>query len=410
MARGWKSGWVVLALSAGLAAAASDWPQWRGPGRLGIAPDFVAPAEWPDKPTLKWRIEVGEGHSSPIHLDGLIYIHARQGEEEVVRCLKPEDGSVVWESRVETPYQMDPAALDHGKGPKSTPTASEGRLFTLGVSGTLSSFDSKTGELLWRRDFKSDFPATSPLFGAALSPLAVGDLLVVHAGGHDKGALLGLDAASGRTRWSWDGDGPAYASPILFESEGVRQVVTQTQDHIVSVDPQNGELLWKTPFSTNYYQNSVTPVPFGGLLIFSGLDQGVFALRPVLRDGQWTVETAWKTTKASFYMNTPVLVDGLLYGLSHKRRGQFVCVNPADGDLRWGSPGREGENASIVAAGAWLFLLTTDSELIVAKTGGAAYEPVARYTVADTPTWAHAAPMGKGVLVKDFKTLAYWVF
>ncbi len=403
----WALAGAALAIVGSLALGA-DWPQWRGPGRDGVVADFEPPAKWPDKLIRKWSVDVGEGHSSPIVADGAIFIHARQGEEEVVRRIDPSDGAIRWEARLTVPYEMHPSALEHGKGPKSTPVASSGRLYTLGITGILSCFEMESGKVVWRREFSNDFPSTSPLFGVAMSPLVDGDLVMAHVGGHDKGSFMAFDAATGETRWRWNGDGPGYASPIVVEIGGVRQIVTQSQDHIISLDRSTGELLWELPFSTNYYQNSVTPLAFRDLIVFSGLDSGLWAVRPILKDGVWTPETVWKTTRASLYMNTPVLVGDILFGLSHKRRGQFVAIDAASGEMMWGSPGREGENASIVAAGDLLFLLTTDSELIIAKATRAAYEIVARYSVADTPTWAHPAPLANGVVVKDLKTLTRW--
>ncbi len=391
-----------------VAAWGADWPQWRGPGRDGVATLLRPPAAWPEKLERRWSIEVGEGHSSPIFADGSIFIHARQGEEEVVRRVDPSNGAILWETRSMVPYEMHPSALEHGKGPKSTPTAAAGRLYTLGITGVLSCFGMQGGELIWRRDFARDFPSTSPLFGVAVSPLVDRDLVMAHLGGHDKGSFMAFDAATGETRWRWDGDGPGYASPIVADIGGVRQVITQSQDHVVSLDRSTGELLWELPFSTNYYQNSVTPVVFRELVVLSGLDSGVWAVRPLLNGGTWSAETVWKNTRASFYMNTPVLVGDVLFGLSHKRRGQFVALDGGSGEMIWGSPGREGENASILAVGDLLLLLTTNSELIIAKATRAAYEIVARYTVADTPTWAHPAPLADGVVIKDLKSLTRW--
>jgi len=62
-----------------------------------------------------------------------------------------------------------------------------------------------------------------------------------------------------------------------------------------------------------------------------------------------------------------------------------------------------------VAAGGVLALLT-DGELIVFEAGGAAFKVLRRYTVAETPTWAHLAVVGDGVLVKDAGSLAYLRF
>ena len=107
-------------------------------------------------------------------------------------------------------------------------------------------------------------------------------------------------------------------------------------------------------------------------------------------------------------MSSPVLVDGLLYGHSHKRKGQFFCLDPATGELVWSSRGREGENAAVLASSRYLLFLTTNSELIVNATGRDGYQPLARYSVADTPTWAHPAFYQRSILIKDLNHLIRW--
>jgi hypothetical protein len=78
------------------------------------------------------------------------------------------------------------------------------------------------------------------------------------------------------------------------------------------------------------------------------------------------------------------------------------------GETVWTSNGRDGENAAIVAAGEIVLALTNDAELIVINRTAKGFEPLKKYTMADSPTWAHPVPVGKGVLIKDAKTLALW--
>ena len=125
---------------------------------------------------------------------------------------------------------------------------------------------------------------------------------------------------------------------------------------LVGVAADSGRLLWKVPFTTEYTQNAVTPVVQGSVVIVSGLDHPVRALRVVAaKGGGWTAETVWENPDVALYMSSPVLVAGRLYGFSHKKKGQFFCLDAATG-----------------------------------KNGGdAAFKVLRRYPVAETPTWAH---------------------
>ena len=57
---------------------AADWPGWRGSQHDALVTE--EPKNFPEKLTLKWRIDVGEGHSSPILAAGSIYAFARKSD------------------------------------------------------------------------------------------------------------------------------------------------------------------------------------------------------------------------------------------------------------------------------------------------------------------------------------------
>jgi len=286
----------------------------------------------------------------------------------------------------------------------------DGRVFTFGISGVLSAHDAATGRLLWRKEFAQEYPATSPMYGSAQSPLVDGRRVIVHVGGPGTGALIAFDAATGAIAWSWKGDGPAYASPVLAELGGVRQVIALTESLLVGLAADSGRLLWKMPFTTEYVQNAVTPLVAGGLVVYSGLDHPVAALRATNSGGAWSVAPAWENAEVAAYMSSPVVANGRVCGFSHRRRGQLFCLDVASGRTAWLSDGRQGENAALVAAGSNLLVLTSEGELLLVDAGGPAFRLLRRWTVAATPTWAHLAVVPEGVLVKDEESLAFLKF
>jgi outer membrane protein assembly factor BamB len=399
---------AALAACAG-AAAAQDWPQWRGPARDGLAgKGAAARASWPAALAQAWKVNVGEGHASPVVAGNRVYVFARRGEDEVLECLDLASGKSLWKQPHPAPYTMNPAARAHGKGPKATPVVAAGRVVTLGITGALTAHDAQNGRVLWRHDFQKRFKATAPIYGTATSPVVDGERVIAHVGGENDGSLSAFDAATGVERWSWKGDGPGYASPIVATLAGRRQVVTQTQQNVVGLAADTGELLWKVPFTTAYEQNCVTPVIGGDLLVYSGLDKGVSAVRIVKKGAAFAAEPAWTNDEVASYMSTPVLQGDVLYGLSHKKKGQLYALDLATGKTLWLSEGRVGDNAALVSLAGTLLALTTDSALIVAKQDPKAYSVIRTYSVADTPTWAHPAPTGDGILVKDRDSLALW--
>jgi hypothetical protein len=236
-----------------------DWPQFRGPNRDGVATSFTEPKAWPEQMKRVWKADVGDGYSTPILVGSRVYAFARLGNDEVMQALDAATGKVLWQTRYPAPVTINPAAKAHGPGPKSTPTFAGGRLFTLGMGGIVTAFDAASGKQLWQKPAAG----TQPLYGTAMSPLVDRGLVIVHVGGHNQGALTAFDAGTGAVKWTWNGDGPSYASPIVADIDGVRQVITFSQENLVGVSAADGRLLWRRPFSTEYTQNIITPILIG---------------------------------------------------------------------------------------------------------------------------------------------------
>jgi len=406
----WLAFTQLALLAAAPAASQDSWPQWRGPTRDGRAEALSLRESWPADLERVWRVPVGEGHASPVTDGEHVYVFSRSGDAEQAMRLDLASGSLLWSRGYDAPYEVHPAARAHGEGPKATPALAEGRLFTFGIDGMLSCFETESGALAWQQGFEDELPRTSPIYGAAASPLVSGDVLIAAVGGPGEGAVVAIEPVSGERRWTWRGEGPGYASPVVATIAGVAQVVTLTESRVVGIAVDDGRLLWSAPLRTPYDQNAVTPVVSGGIVIYSGLDQGVRAVRPRPGTEGWILDPVWSTEEASLYMSSPVLSGGVLFGFSHKRHGQYFAVDAATGTLLWTSPGRQAENAAVLAGGDLLMILTDDAELTLVEATRESFSPVATYGVADGATWAHPVPVPGGVLVKDRDTLALWSY
>ena len=410
----------AIGLVVAASAAAQDWSGFRGAnggGRVTGWPEAMSdPARWPESLERAWRIPVGLGHASPVVQGERVFVFSREGDEEVLWALQAASGEEIWRSSYAAPYTMNPAAVNHGPGPKGTPELAAGRIFTLGISGILSGWDANDGALLWRRPPDPRFTGSEwPLYGAGSSPRAFagGEQLLVHLGGPDNGTLAALEASTGETKWELRGDGPAYVTPTLAEVAGVVTILTMTEERIVILGPEDGRLLWDMPFTTPYDQNIIDPVvlPRGEVVIFAGLGNPTFAVRfRSTPDGGLSGETVWEAGESPFYMSNPVLAGGRLVGFSERNSGQFVALDTATGADIWRSPPRSGENAAVLVAGNVVLALTDGAELLVLDPFATAFEPLRRYEVAPSPTWAHPVPVEDGLLIKDETHLTRWNF
>lgn len=215
--------------------AAQDWNQWRGPSRDGIVSAAGAPSSWPASLGRVWRVEIGEGYSSPVVSRGSVFVHSRKDPEEVVIAINVATGKVIWEQKYQADFKKNQYAVQMAKGPNSTPLVIGNRLFTLGVTGLLNAWDTATGRLLWTKDFSKTIDTSKLFCGTAASPLAVAGRLVIQVGSDVHGGqILALEPSTGKVVWEWRGLGPGYASPVVVNvadknRPGTNHLVTLTE-------------------------------------------------------------------------------------------------------------------------------------------------------------------------------------
>lgn len=415
------SGCALMMGACGLPA--QDWPQWRGPNRDAKTSGFTPPKTWPKALTQKWKVTVGQGDATPALVGDKLYVFGRQEGNEVTLCLDAASGKELWQDKYEALGATGPAA-GHS-GPRCSPVVAQGKVVTLGVRGMLSCLDAATGKKVWR---KNDFEGAWPRFFTASSPLIVDGLAVAQLGGPGNGAIVAYDLASGDQKWKWSGDGPGYASPVLTTAGGTKLVVAQTEAKMIALNSADGKLAWESPFAVQGRgYNASTPIVDGPTIIYTGSGRGTKAVRIEKQGDSFSAKELWSNPNTSAQFNSPVLKNGLLFGLT--QGGEFFCINARDGQTAWTAPvpeaasgggggagrgpggrGRMGGGGygSIVDAGAVLLALTPKSQLIAFEPSDKAYSELASIKVADTQTYAYPVIAGHRVFIKDGDSLILW--
>src|SRR5437762_12817066 len=125
--------WTIVATrcaSAGVTPdPATDWPEWRGPTRDGIAaPGQAPPVEWNETSNILWKAQIpGGGHGSPTVVGDRIYLATadRANPNQSVLCLERNTGKLVWQTEA---HGSQPHAGKHSNSSAASSTvACDGR-------------------------------------------------------------------------------------------------------------------------------------------------------------------------------------------------------------------------------------------------------------------------------------------
>ena len=375
-----------------------QWPGFRGPSRDGVIRGVRIDTDWlRSKPVELWRHPIGPGWSSFAVGGDRIYTQEQRGDAEVVSAYDLKTGKTVWRHRDAARFWESNA----GPGPRGTPTLDRGRVYTLGATGILNALDAQTGSAIWSRNAATDTGRRIPDWGIASSPLVVGDVVIVAAGGW----LAAYDAATGKPRWYGPKNGSGYSSPHLVSISGVEQVVLANGPGVISANPADGRILWTHDWAGD---SIVQPVVLGNDLLIgsgSGLAEktGVLRINVALEGNGWIVRERWTSTGLKPYFNDFVAHKGFAFGFDGSI---LACIDLEDGMRKW-KGGRYGNGQLVLLPEQDLLLvLSEDGELVLVSATADKFTEIARAPAIEGKTWNHPVLVGDVVLVRNGEEVA----
>lgn len=398
---------------------AADWPQWLGPNRDGTSSEKIAP--WKGDLTLAWKKTVGEGNSSPVVANGLVYLHVKVKDKDIekLQAFDAKTGDLKWENE----YEKAKFKPFFGEGPRSTPCVDGKHLYSYGNTGMLCCWTADEGKNVWKVDVLKELDEANLFFGLSCSPIVVDDLVIVMAGkvplakkanpkedpkeiGQPGSGLVAFNKKDGKLAWKAGTDPGSYASPIVFGEGDKRQIVCLTGANVLSVSPK-GDVLWKHPFVDSLSESSTTPVKVNDLIIASSVKAGAVALKL----GSSGVTPAWKNGDLTCYFSTPISVGKdhiyMITGVASLTGATITlrCVETTTGKEVWNKPKMGKFHAALLKLGDGNLLLHTDGgELMLLAPDVKQYKELARTKVCGD-TWAHPAIANGMLYVRDGKEL-----
>jgi len=393
--------------------AAADWPQWLGPNRDASSSEKVAP--WKEAPKVVWKQPVGEGNSSPVVAEGRVFLHVKVKDknQEQVHAFDAKNGKPIWDRT----YDRAEAKFLFGNGPRATPTVSDGRVYTFGITGVLTCWDAKDGTQLWQVDALKQYEAPNLFFGVSCSPLVEGDKVILNVGVKKGGkgtSIVALDRKTGKEIWKAGDDPASYASGIAIGKDRDRQLVFLTGANVVGVDPKDGSAFWKFPLKDALNESSTTPVVAADLIIASSVTYGAVGVKVEPTSTGMAAKQVWKNDEANCYFSTPVVVGKeLMYLVSGTKPGivptppeaTLRCLDPATGKELWKKPKVGKYHASLLKLTDDKLLMLDDAgTLFLLEPSAKEYKELAKAKVCGD-TWAHPALADGRLYVRDGKEL-----
>jgi len=337
---------LLLSIAARSAETPANWPQFRGPGAMGVADHPGLPERWSTNENVAWKVDVaGRGWSSPIVWGNRVFVTTvvSEGEMEepkkglyfggdrkelpkgtqrwLVLCLDLNSGRELW--RQEAHSGAAPNRL-HVKNTfaSETPVTDGERVYAYFGNVGLFCYD-LDGKRLW----STNWPAvkTRNGWGSAASPVLERGRIFIVNDNDEKSFAVALDAKTGRELWRVDRDEKSnWATPYIWQNAQRTELITPGTRKVRSYD-LDGKLLWELGGMSSI----VIPTPFskfGLLYVCSGYVgdkvRPVFAIKPgasgdiSLQEGQTTNEfIAWFDPKGGPYNPSPLLYGDYFYVL-----------------------------------------------------------------------------------------------
>lgn len=364
--------------------AGADWAQFRGTDTTGKTSETaLPPTEWSvalekndkreasEAKNIAWSVDLpARGVSSPIVVGKKVFVTSSSGPKQdrlIVACYSTTDGKPLWQRK----FWATGRTFCHPTSSVAAPTpASDGsRIFAFFSSNDLVCLD-LDGNLQWYRGLTLEHPAAANDVGMAASPMVAGGMVVVQVESKGDSFAMGMDAATGETRWSVPRTSQMnWTSPTLFKpGRSDPLVLLQSPDKLTAHNIHTGEVVWTFESKCAEISSATTQ---GEIIFLPG--QGMTAIKAGEGSSSW--EKVWQEKDLAPGSPSPVVADGRVYILT--RAGVMQCGEASTGKTLWKLRVKGPYWATPLAIGDLLYVVNQDGLAQVVRAGAKDGEVVA---------------------------------
>lgn len=375
--------------------AKAEWPNFLGPNFNGQSSETGINKNWASKPPkLLWQHPMSDsGYSGPASALGMVFIIDHQGDNDIVHAWRLSDGQEVWNYTY-----ADASPLDQGFT-RSTPTISNGMIYTVSRLGKVHCLDAKTGKVVWQKDMVADFGGQHPRWKYAGSPVIDGNRVIVTPGAEDA-AIVALNAKTGALILKGGSGRAGYATPVIAKIGGVKQYVLALGAKICGVDAASGKELWSVPWVTNYDVNAASPLVIGdSVFVTSGYGHGCVMVD--VKGSQASIR--WQNRAMQAHFSSPIYFNGRIYGTGDP--GFLMCLDPADGSTVWRQQGFE-KGGIVGVDGTIIAMNGSNGDMIMVKLDPTSYQEMGRFAPLRGQAWTAPIIVDKKAVVRTKDAIA----
>lgn len=395
----------------GHSAEIPDWRAWRGPLSNGSVESGKYPVKFGEDLYL-WRTKLpGKGCSTPILLDGFIYLTSPAAGHDALLSYDMQ-GKEVWRA---TFGRENAGKHRNGSGSNASPATDGKAIFVFFKSGTFAAVE-LDGKVRWKTDLVERFGKDTLFWDHGTSPMLTEKYVVMARMHQGESWLAAFDKVTGEIAWKVGRNyvtptecDHGYTTPLLIQHQGKESILVWGAEHLTIHNASDGQVTWTcgnfNPEGHKLWPAIATPVIVGDIVVvaYGRNDRGTPRLHGVRMTGTGDVTKSnhvWRRDDVGTFVPSPIAYQGRV--ILVRDRGEVASIDPETGKTVWeGAFPKHRSNyyASPLIAGGKLYAPREDGAVFVADVAHDKFELLSENAMGESVIGS-PIPAGNSILIR----------